>query len=111
MPLVTFVQAGDAIDYTPTALVDAGAVVVLNDLVGVTKRKIHANELGALHVAGVFEFPKATGTGTAIDAGKLVYWNATAQQATLTASGNKLVGKAVATAGDSAATVRVRMSQ
>ena len=77
MPLVTFVQEGSAVDYTPSADVAAGDVIVLNDLVGVTKRKIPANTQGALHVAGVFDFPKATGATTAIAAGKTVYWNAT----------------------------------
>ena len=111
MPLVTFVQEGSAVDYTPNADVAAGDVIVLNDLVGVTKRKIPANTQGALHVAGVFDFPKATGASTAIAAGKTVYWNATAQQVTITATGNKLLGKSVAAAGDNDAEVRVRMSQ
>lgn len=57
IPLVTFVQEGSAIDYIPVADVAAGAVIVQNDLLGVTKRKVVANEQGALHVAGVFEFP------------------------------------------------------
>ena len=111
MPLVTFVQEGSAVDYTPNADVAAGDVIVLNDLVGVTKRNIPANTQGALHVAGVFDFPKATGATTAIAAGKTVYWNATPQQVTTTATGNKLLGKSVAAAGDNDAEVRVRMSQ
>ena len=113
MPLVTFVQQGDAIDYTPNAAVEAGAVVVLNDLVGVTKRAIPANSLGALHVVGVFEFPKATGAGTAIAAGVNVYWDVADSEAkTDSESGaNKLIGKSVAAAGDNDPTVRIRMSQ
>jgi predicted RecA/RadA family phage recombinase len=113
MPLVTFVQEGSAVDYTPNADVEAGAVVVQNDLVGVTKRKILANELGALHVAGGFDFPKATGVGTAIAAGLNVYWDV-AEQVAKTSSetgANKLIGKTIAAAGDNDATVRVRMSQ
>lgn len=113
MPLVTFVQQGDAIDYTPNALVEAGAVVVLNDLVGVTKRTIPANTLGTLHVAGVFEFPKATGAGTAIAAGVNVYWDiADTEAKTDSETGaNRLIGKSIALAGDNDPTVRVRMSQ
>jgi predicted RecA/RadA family phage recombinase len=108
---VRFVQDGASIDYTPTADVAAGAVVVQGDLVGVAKRSIEANRLGALAVAGVFEFAKATGTGKAIAAGKKVYWDATNSQATETSSGNTFLGKTVAAVGDSDTTVRVRLSQ
>ena len=113
MPLVTFVQEGSAVDYTPNADVEAGDVVVQNDLVGVTKRRIPANTLGALHVAGVFDFPKATGASTAIAAGVEVFWDvADAEAKTDSETGaNKLIGKTVAAAGDNDAEVRVRMSQ
>jgi len=109
-----FAHHGDTIDYTPGADVTAGDVVVLNELVGVAKRDIPANTLGALSVAGVFDFPKATGGGTAIDAGLDVYWDAAAGEATTdegSGSVNKKIGRSVSDAGDSDATVRVRMSQ
>jgi len=111
MATATFVQAGEAVDYTPGADVAAGDVVVQGDLVGVAPRPIAANALGALAVGGVFEFPKATGTGKAIAAGKKVYWDAANKQATETSSGNTFLGKTVAAVGDSDATVRVRLSQ
>jgi len=111
MPLVTFVQDGDAIDYTPGADVAAGAVVVQGELVGVAKLAILANKLGSLAVRGVFDFPKATSGGSAITAGANCYWNAAAQQATTTATGNKLIGKCVRAAVDADTTVRIRMLQ
>ena len=61
-----FVHEGNAIDYTPGADVSAGDVVVQGDLVGVAKRDISANTLGALAVAGVFDFPKAAGGGVRV---------------------------------------------
>jgi len=109
-----FAHHGDTIDYTPGADVSAGDVVVQNELVGVAKRDIPANTLGALSVAGVFDFPKATGVSTAIDAGLDVYWNAAAGEAgTDPGSGsvNKKIGRSVADAGDNDVTVRMRMSQ
>lgn len=109
--LVTFVQDGGSIDYTPGADVAAGAVVVQNDLVGVAKRPIAANTPGSLAVQGIFDFPKSTAGGSAIGAGASVYWNAAGQQATTTASGNKLIGKTVKAVADADATVRVRMMQ
>ena len=111
MPTATFVQDGNSIDYTPTADVAAGVVVVQGELVGVTRTPIAANALGSLAVVGVFDIAKATGTGTAIAAGANCYWNATASQATATATGNKLIGKCIQAADVTDATVRVRLSQ
>ncbi len=109
--MATFIHDGSSIDYTPGSAVTAGAVVVQGELVGVAKVDIPASTLGALAVAGVFDFPKATGAGTAIAAGANCYWNAGAQQATTTATGNKLIGKSLRAAADADATVRIRMSQ
>lgn len=108
-----FVQDGDAIDYTPGADVAAGVVVVLGDLVGVTKRDIKANALGTLSVTGVFDVAKQAGAGVTFAVGTKVYWNDTTNVA-VTADGggtHKLLGKAVLAAADVDATVRVRLSQ
>ena len=107
----TFVQQGAAIDYTPGADTPAGTVVVQGDLVGVTRVDLKAGQLGALAVEGVFEFPKATTAGTGFTAGQLAYWDNTNDVATKTATGNKLIGKAVRAAAEADATVRIRLSQ
>lgn len=106
-----FVQEGAAVDYTPSAAVAAGDVVVQGDLVGVAKRAIAANALGSLSLTGVFDLPKAAGTSTAITAGTTAYWDATNSQVTATSSGNKLLGKTIRAAADADTTVRVRLSQ
>jgi len=113
MATARFVQTGNAIDYTPDADVSAGDVVVQNDLVGVAKLDIKADALGALAVTGVFDFPKATGVDTGIDAGLQVYWDEADQEAKTDdeTGANKLIGKTVAAAGDDDETVRVRLSQ
>jgi len=111
MALVKFVQEGDAIDYTPGVAVAAGDVVVQNDLVGVAKQPIAANALGALAVTGVFDFPKDTGSASAIAAGKKVYWDADDEVATETAEGNTYLGKTVKAAAADDETVRVRLEQ
>jgi len=110
---VIFRHEGDAIDYTPGADVAAGDVVVQDELVGVARLDIKANALGALAVAGVFDFPKATGGGTAITAGAVVYWDDTNDVATTDdgTGANKPIGKAVLAAADGDATVRARLSQ
>ena len=109
--MATFIHDGNSVDYTPGSAVTAGQVVVQGELVGVAKVDIPANALGALALGGVFDFPKATGVGTAISAGANCYWNAAAQQATTTATGNKLIGKCVRAAVDADTTVRIRMLQ
>lgn len=113
MPQATFVQDGRVIDYTPGTAVAAGDVVVQGDLVGIAKRPIAANELGALSVEGVFNFPKATGGSTAIAAGATVYWDVADGEAKTDdeTGANKQLGKTIAAAGDNDATVRVRLSQ
>ena len=107
----TFVQQGAAIDYTPGTDTPAGTVVVQGDLVGVTRVDLKADQLGALAVEGVFDFPKATTAGTGFTAGQLAYWDNTNDVATKTATGNKLIGKAVRAAADADATVRILLSQ
>jgi predicted RecA/RadA family phage recombinase len=111
MATATFVHDGRSIDYTPSADVAAGDVVVQGDLVGIAKLDIAANTLGALATVGVFDVAKATGASTAITAGAIVYWDATNSVATTDdASGaNKRLGKTVAAAGDDDATVRVQL--
>ena len=108
-----FVHEGESIDYTPGADVLTGAVVVQAELVGVAQGPIKAGQLGSLAVAGVFDFPKALGAGSAIPAGTNAYWDAAAQNATKNAAAgaNKLIGKAVKTTVDADTTVRIRLLQ
>jgi len=106
-----FVQRGDSIDHTPGSAVAAGDVVVLGAaLLGIAKLDIPANTLGALAVVGVFDVVKASGDG-GIAAGAAVYWDDTAKVATTTSAANTLMGKALAAAGDTDTSVRVRLSQ
>ena len=112
MSQAVFVHDGAAIDYTPTADVAAGEVVVLGDLVGVAKQPIPANTPGALAVEGVFDFPTESLSGWAV--GVLAYWDFNHQRATWDdAEGdNKLLGKVVLVdSRPGSPRVRVRMSQ
>ncbi len=104
-----FVQEGAAVDYTPTEDLTAGSVVVQGELVGITKHDIKANQLGSIAVEGVFDIVKDP--AASISAGAKVYWDSVNSQAVTTATGNKLLGKAVLSAGVNDGTVRVRLSQ
>ena len=102
--MATFIQDGDAVDYSPSADVAAGEVVVQGDLVGVAKTPIASGTLGSLATRGVFDFAKAA--GGAISPGAVLYWDSSNGVATTTASGNKRIGKAVAAAATADTTVR-----
>ncbi len=108
-----YVQHGESIDYTPGSDVAAGDVIVQGELVGVAKKDITANVLGALAVEGVFDFPKATGGSTAIAVGANVYWDVADGEAKEDdeTGANKLIGKTILAAADADAYVRVRLSQ
>ena len=112
MAQATFVHDGAAIDYTPGADVAPGDVVVQSDLVGIAKREIKANTLGALAVEGVFDFAKEAGGGVTFAFGDLAYWDDTNDVAVTTDGGgtNKLLGKVVLAAADGDATVRVKLT-
>ena len=102
-----FIHEGKAIDYTPTADMTAGTVVVLGDRVGVSIVDIPAEVLGALQVTGVFDFEK---DNTVIPLYGRVYWNATAKKATVTATGNTLLGIALNATVATDTIVRVRLN-
>lgn len=105
--MASTVSVGFRADYTPSADVAVGAVVVQNKLVGIADRPLPANKLGSIAVYGIFSIPKATSAGSAIGAGAEVYWDSTNSRVTTTASGNVLVGKTVAAAADGDAEVKV----
>ncbi len=106
-----YVQRGDAIDYTPTADVAAGDVVVLsNKLVGVAKLDIKAGELGALALTGVYEMAKTTDVGFGV--GSEVGWSSASRKAVSAGtSGTVKVGHAVSFANAADQTVLVRLCQ
>jgi predicted RecA/RadA family phage recombinase len=124
MPTAVFIQDGINIDYTPVTNLAAGDVVVIADLIGITRLDIKAGTLGSLAVRGVFELPKATGAGTDIPNGTKVYWDAALKQVTSisggsggsgsgsggSGSGRPLIGKTVRAATTTDAKVRVMLT-
>ncbi len=115
MAKAIYVQDDETIDYTPSSDVAVGDVVVQGNFVGVARKPIPANTLGALAVEGVFDVVKAA---DAFTGGVPVYWDedgnpvggtAGSGAATTTAAGNKFMGFAVVAAGQTATTVRVSL--
>ena len=93
-----FVAPGETIDFTPTADVVAGQVVVDGLRIGVARDAIAANATGALTVRGEFAIVKVNGV---IGRGVVVYWDvvgnpeggaAGSGAATVVAAGNTRLG-------------------
>ncbi|WP_147871299.1 DUF2190 family protein [Stieleria maiorica] len=110
MSAAEFVHDGSAIDHTPVADLATGEIVVQGDLVGITRRAIKADTLGSIAVEGVFDVPKDPVAAVAFTAGQKVYVDGSNEPQT-TATGNKLLGKAVLAAAAGDESVRVRLSQ
>ncbi len=112
-------RAKDAryIDYTPpTTAVTAGDVIVIGSIPFIATSDIAVLALGALATEDQFDVPKDTSTFSAGDA---VYWNTTGSPvtgtvstgaATSTASGNYLMGVAVADAATGVSFVRTLLT-
>jgi predicted RecA/RadA family phage recombinase len=105
--LAKYIQRGHQIDFIPDTDVAAGDVVIIGDLAGIAKLDIKAGTLGALALVGVFDIPKATGEGTAIATGTIVFWDAENKQVTVTGGNNKYLGKTVIASTDNDAHARV----
>jgi len=108
-------QAGVAIDYTPSSAVDAGEVVVQNNMVGIAKAAITADALGALYTEGIFD---VVHDAVVKNAGAAAYWDADGNPVdgtagtgcfTATSSGNTFAGWFVDAATDSAATAKIKL--
>lgn len=78
MSRAAYWQRGEAIDYMNTTeeMIWAGTVIAFGGHVGVAATDIPPGEMGALHVEGVFEFPKGE---EAIGPGMDVYVAAAAE--------------------------------
>ena len=91
-PTVVVVQDGRHVDYTPGTAKNAGDVVVQGENVGVVVNPIDAGRLGSLQMEGVEDWPKDTGSGTAITAGTLLYWNAGSSIVSTSSGDGKAIG-------------------
>lgn len=103
-----FVQKGETIDVTNSgsAAIGYGEIVSLNTRVGVAAAPIAVGEAGAVHVVGVFEFPKAA---EAVTLGAAMYYDATNDVMTTVATGNVSAGWSVAAAASADADVKVKL--
>jgi predicted RecA/RadA family phage recombinase len=109
----TFIQEGRVIDYTASAAVKSGDVVVMGQLVGVALNDIAAGETGPVQIDGVWELPKVS--ASVINQGESVNWDDSASEFdanSATPAAGDLTGGcvAVADAGNGATTVWVKLN-
>ena len=102
-----FYQDGKTIDYTPTAALAAGDVVVLGNIIGIAQTDVPANTLTGLDIEGVFEFVKKA--NDVVTAGALIYWDTENKVATISA-GEVVAGIAVEASAATTGYVRVKIN-
>lgn len=78
----TFWQRGETLDYKNTGsdTIEANTIIPYGSRLAIAGTDIKPDELGSIHVTGVFELPKAD--STAIAAGAVVYWGTSGITAT-----------------------------
>lgn len=103
-----YIQPGGSLTIPAPAAVSSGGVVIAGEIIGIAAGSAAIGEAVDVVTSGVFELAKVGANAFAL--GATVYWDDTANLATVTASGNTKIGVAVAAAGASTATVKVRLS-
>ena len=99
------IQAGNSLNVVLAEDTEGGDVVVMQDMCGIAVSTGKTGEEIAVSLTGVFALPKVA--GTAVVQGKKLYWDATAGQVVVTATGNVQLGYAAYAASAPATTVKV----
>lgn len=103
-----FVQPGDTLTIPAPVAVLSGDPVIAGDIKGIACCDAAGDAPVDVKCSGVFTLPKVAANAFVL--GAKVYWAAGTKLATSTASGNMLLGVAVADAPATAATVNIRLS-
>ena len=100
-------QKGESLDFknATEAIIPADTIISLATRIGVAGNDIGINEIGSLHVVGVFEMPKKE--GDVIEIGAAVYFDG--EQITITADSNTPAGYAVKVASEEETKVFVKL--
>ncbi len=104
----TFVQPGYNITLDAPSDVLSGAGVIIGNIFGVANGDALAGAPVVLSTVGVYKLPKTT--ADALTVGEQVYWDSTNGEVTATATGNTLIGVALAAAGAGVTSATVRLN-
>lgn len=102
-----FVQLGDVITVPAPAPVTSGELVVVGSLIGVAQKAAANGEDVALLTEGVISYAKVSALAIAI--GDKLYYDAANDVVNKTASGNTLVGVAVAVSANPSPTAKFKL--
>ncbi|MBJ3774345.1 DUF2190 family protein [Acuticoccus mangrovi] len=103
-----YVHRGDTVTLpAPAGGATSGDGVLVGTVFGVAAFDAPEGEEVECTLVGIFELPKAAG---AVTAGAKVYWSTANGNVTTTASGNSLIGAAIAARQSGDATVKVRLN-
>ena len=107
MAKAAYWQRGESLDYknSTNAVIEANTIIDLGTRVGVIGTDIAPNEVGSIHVVGVYEIPKTD--ATAITLGTAVYFDGNG--ITATAGSNTPAGYAAADAADADTVILVKL--
>lgn len=103
-----FIQRGDNLTIPAPATVTSGAPVIAGEIVGVALGDATSGATVDVATCGVFELSKVAADDMAL--GDVIYWDDSAELATITATDNTKLGVAVAAAGTDTGAVNVRLS-
>ena len=106
-----FVREGDVFEVeAPSGGLTAGNVYVAGQAFGVVLASAASGATTQCKVGGVWDVTKLNAASMSMAVGANVHWDATNAQATTSATTNTKIGVAVAAAGNTDATVRVRLN-
>jgi predicted RecA/RadA family phage recombinase len=104
-----YINSGKTLTVTaPTGGISSGDGVLIGNLFGVAAFDAAETENVEIQTTGVMVLPKQPTDVVAV--GDLLYWDATNNRLTKTTTSNKIIGVAVAPAGNGAATVVIRLN-
>ncbi|MHA6644640.1 DUF2190 family protein [Mesorhizobium sp. A623] len=103
-----YVSPGHVVTVPAAAAANSGDVVIVGSIVGIAAGDAAIGADLDICVGGIYDLAKVS--ALAIAAGDKVYFDATAALVNKTASGNTLLGVAVAAAANPSATARVRLN-
>lgn len=103
-----FIQRGDNLTIPAPATVTSGAPVIAGEIVGIALGDAASGAAVDVATSGVFEIAKVAADDMAL--GDVIYWDDSAELATITATDNTKLGVAVAAAGTGTGAVNVRLS-
>jgi predicted RecA/RadA family phage recombinase len=103
-----FIQRGDNLTIPAPATVTSGAPVIAGEIVGIALGDAASGLSVDVATSGVFEIAKVAADDMAL--GDVIYWDDSAELATLTATDNTTLGVAFVAAGTGTGAVNVRLS-